>query len=60
MKYFYFTFLLFLIVGCNSKQGHLTSISQSKIVSKKDSLPNVSKSNDSIFRERNFELHKVI
>jgi hypothetical protein len=59
MKYFYFTFLLFSIVGCSSKQEKQTSTVQSEIVSVKDTLPNVLESNDSIFQERNFELHKV-
>jgi hypothetical protein len=60
MKYFFYcTFLLFSIVGCSSKQEQQTSTVQSKIVSVKDTLPNVLESNDSIFQERNFELHKV-
>jgi hypothetical protein len=59
MKYFYFTVLLFSIVRCNSKKEQNAPIVRSEVLSVKDTIPTVAESNDSIFRERNFELHNV-
>jgi hypothetical protein len=59
MKYFHFAVLMFSFVGCSSKQEQHASNVQSKIVSVNDTIPAITESNDSIFQERNFELHKV-
>jgi hypothetical protein len=60
MKYFYFAVLMFSFVGCNSKQEQHAPIVQSEIVSVKDTLPTIAESNDSVFTEGDFELHKVV
>jgi hypothetical protein len=60
MKYFYFTFLLFLLVRCNSKKEQNAPIVRSEVLSVKDTLPTIAKSNDSVFTEGDFELHKVV
>jgi hypothetical protein len=60
MKYFYFTFLLFLFVRCNSKKEQNAPIIRSEVLSVRDTLPTIAKSNDSVFTEGDFELHKVV